>query len=115
LHQAAFSRERAGAPQPPRVTRLNELERKPPQWLVDTLGRPPGRADNRATNLLLWRRAALATDDYRSRLGARQADLREAPVDPALAQMHDAAWRVIRRYHDARSRGRERQGPELGR
>jgi RNA polymerase sigma factor (sigma-70 family) len=53
---------------PPRAQRLRELETAPPEWLLSAVGRPPWGRDRRqsfATQLLVWRRAALAIDDYR--------------------------------------------------
>ena len=52
----------------PRGQRLYDLERDPPPWLLEALGRVPTSHDRRAsaaTRLLGWRRAALAIDDYR--------------------------------------------------
>jgi hypothetical protein len=111
LWDAAQARERAERPQPPRAARLQELERNPPQWLVQAIGRRPGRANHRASDLLLWRRAALALDDYRAQLGrGREAELVIAPDDPAEARMHRAAWRAAQRYREASGREREGRG-----
>src|SRR4051812_2497650 len=64
LWEAAAVRHRAETAQAPRSERLRALEDDPPAWLVETLGRPPGGRDQ-ATRILLWRRAAIALDDYR--------------------------------------------------
>ena len=115
LAEAALAQERGNVPQPPRVARLQELEREPPQWLIETLGRPPGRTNHSANTLLLWRRAAIALDDYRGQLAGRSNDLDAAPTDPELASTHCTAWRAVQRYRDSRTRAREGRGAELGR
>jgi hypothetical protein len=111
LWDAAQTRERAERPQPQRAARLHELERNPPQWLTQVIGRPPGRANHRASDLLLWRRAALALDDYRAQLGrGREAELAVVPDDPRQARLHSSAWRAAERYRDASAREREARG-----
>ena len=52
----------------PRAKRLADLEGNPPAWLSERIGRAPSMLNRRvprATELLAWRRAALALDDYR--------------------------------------------------
>jgi RNA polymerase sigma factor (sigma-70 family) len=48
-----------------RLDRLERLEAEPPSWLVSRIGRPPRLGGHSVAELLAWRAAALAIDDYR--------------------------------------------------
>src|SRR4051812_22709742 len=68
VHIYEILEERAQAREdlPVRAQRLVDLEQRPPEWLVDEIGKPP-RLTRRDTSLSetrrAWRRAALALDD----------------------------------------------------
>jgi hypothetical protein len=92
---------------------MDELEEKPPKWLVSAVGRRPAlTGDSRA--VLAWRRAALAIDDYRRVHGRGLGDvaLGERPRDREAARAFDLADAAMRRAVEARQRdrrtGRER-------
>jgi DNA-directed RNA polymerase specialized sigma24 family protein len=109
LWTAAEKRQERETPAPPRVARLRALEREPPPWLTGAIGGPPTGRDTSVTHILLWRRAAVALDDYRRRRGELAAPALESPPDdPRLASMHSAAWRTVQRYRDELERGRGR-------
>src|SRR5215213_2654307 len=109
LWTAAEQRQQRETPAPPRVARLRELEQDPPSWLTSAIGRPPTGRDTAVTHVLLWRRAAVALDDYRHRRREVAATALESPPDdPRLASMHAVAWRAVQRYRDELGRGRDR-------
>jgi RNA polymerase sigma factor (sigma-70 family) len=85
---------------PPRARRLQALENAPPPWLTAEIGRPPRSHDRRvasAKRLLMWRRAALAIDDYRAmtRFDATGGGLGQRPSDPERGRAYDHARRAI--------------------
>ena len=87
-------------PTPPRAERLRELESSPPRWLTREIGRPPrgrGGREGYATRLLIWRRAALAIDDYRELTGfdSEVQALGVRPRPEPYAQAFDAAQRAV--------------------
>ena len=85
------------------------MERQPPSWLTTAIGQPPAGRDTSVTHLSLWRRAALALDDYRRRRGQFGTMALETLPDHAeLASMHCAAWRAVQRYRDEVGCVRER-------
>jgi DNA-directed RNA polymerase specialized sigma24 family protein len=88
---------------PPRARRLRELESNPPAWLRAVIGRPPGMTRS-AEALLLWRRAALAIDDYRREHAEhlKGEPLGSRPCDPRAARAYDVADRAITRAREAR-------------
>jgi hypothetical protein len=97
---------------PPRVARLRALEREPPAWLTSAIGQPPKGRDKSVTHILLWRRAAVALDNYRHCRGeVASSALKLPPNDPRLASMHSAASRAVHRYRDELDRGRSRSAP----
>ena len=60
----------------PRAERLWQLEHEQPKWLVDQLGRLPGRSRKSvsvSTRQRAWRRAALALDDLRELAGPNRS------------------------------------------
>src|SRR3954453_1981363 len=59
-------------PRTPRAVRLRQLEHSPPDWLLAAIGRIPGSVMGPEVKLL-WRRAALALDDYR-RIAGRELE-----------------------------------------
>jgi RNA polymerase sigma factor (sigma-70 family) len=82
----------------PRAARLHELEASPPDWLRREIGRAPRDHNSkrgRATELLKWRRAALAIESYRSLTGYDSAvqALGIRPHDEPFAEAFDAAAR----------------------
>jgi hypothetical protein len=90
----------------PRATRLKDLEANPPQWLIDTIGRPVGpsrKYAGRSVRQRAWRRAAIAVDDYRLAAGADEFAViaSEPPVDPGLRALHTVAMRAVEAHHDA--------------
>jgi RNA polymerase sigma factor (sigma-70 family) len=92
----------------PRADRLSDLERNPPLWLLQQVGRPPSERSSAA--LLAWRRAALAVDDYRAEVGEERlaGGLGDRPLDAAAVRRYDRARITIERLKQARllSRGR---------
>lgn len=89
----------------PRVARLAELEREPPQWLTQIVGRPPRAMDPRV--VLAWRRAALAVEDYRTTTGTHLRDgLGPRPLDLGAAALFDRAEDLVDRLREARQRER---------
>ena len=101
LWTAAEKRQERETPASPRVARLRALERETPEWLTSAIGRPPTGRDTAVAHILLWRRAAVALDDYRRRRGQVAAPALESPPnDPRLASVHAAAWRAVQRYRD---------------
>jgi hypothetical protein len=98
-HQAA----RLDVEGPPRARRLRELESNPPAWLRAAIGRSPGM-NRSAEALLLWRRAALAIDDYRREHAEhlKGEPLGSRPSDPRAARAYDVADRAITRAREAR-------------
>jgi hypothetical protein len=89
-------------PRSERAKRLAELEQQPPDWLVRTVGRPPGIKRNQS-QLQAWRRAALAVDDYR-RLHAPRSEfdpLGDRPHDERAARAYDLASTAISRLRSA--------------
>lgn len=82
---------------PPRARRLAELQRRPPRWLVERIGRPPRtvtRKVSTAETLRAWRRAALALNDLRETSG-RDLDSVQQPVEPELADVHARAAKAV--------------------
>jgi DNA-directed RNA polymerase specialized sigma24 family protein len=94
---------------PPKARRLRELETNPPGWLKAAIGRAPGR-NRSAEAALLWRRAALAIDDYRREHGPHLKDepLGDRPIEPRAARSYDLADRAIARVREARERSQSR-------
>jgi RNA polymerase sigma factor (sigma-70 family) len=101
-------RQGLNEPRSPRAARLEELETNPPSWLLASIGRQ--RKKDGAHAMLVWRRAALAIDDYRRRYGQ---DLGEEPLghrphDASAARAFDLAQRDSERVQAIRSRDVER-------
>lgn len=90
-----------------RTERLEALEADPPDWMRAHIGAPPrrGRRDVGSTaELLLWRRAALALDDYRRDhkpdLGGEPA---HRPPDRAALRAWGSVVAAIQRLEAART------------
>ena len=69
MQVAALNEQRHDLERPvasPRAARLRELEEVPPDWLRDSIGVCPRRTKPDSGTILVWRRSALAIDDYRS-------------------------------------------------
>jgi RNA polymerase sigma factor (sigma-70 family) len=100
IREALQELEAAQVTLPPRAERLRELESSPPKWLTREIGRPPrarGGRQGYATQLLSWRRAALAIEDYRQLTGF-DSDVRALgirPKDEPHTRAFDAAQRAI--------------------
>ena len=86
----------------PRAARLRELETDPPVWLVEAIGRVPGRGKNESGITLAWRRAALHLGPLPHRLrleltqrgprpGARLSRWRFAPISAPSARSPNSA------------------------
>lgn len=112
LLETRAERNREGRPAAPRAQRLAELERTPPSWLTSRIGAAPtlDRKVGRATQLLEWRRAALAIDDYRRDYAPNLAD--SPPEHRPNGQQAMRAWgrvvATIRRFEAQRDRHLER-------
>jgi RNA polymerase sigma factor (sigma-70 family) len=95
-------------PRTPRAVRLRQLEHAPPDWLLRAIGPIPVSVKAPEVKLL-WRRAALALDDYRRRAG-RQLEveaLGPRPTDPAGSRAYDVAAAAVARVGRARAAWRE--------
>src|SRR4051812_7466736 len=93
----------------PRAARLRELEDEPPDWLIETIGRPPTRNANASSSILAWRRAALAIDDYRNDYAwaSKQEALGPKPThDLSARRAYDRAQRAVAQLSEARQRQR---------
>ena len=93
----------------PRAARLRELEDAPPDWLVESVGRPPARGKNASASILAWRRAALAIDDYRHDHAwtSPYEGLGPKPTDNLIARRaHERAQLAIERVSVERARRR---------
>ena len=82
---AAIRKERerlapARSSAPARAQRLEELQDRPPTWLTNAIGQPPGRRVPGQV-VLPWQRAALAIDDIIGRRRAITTDVRPANRD----------------------------------
>jgi DNA-directed RNA polymerase specialized sigma24 family protein len=107
LQELAERRHEADRPvASPRAARLRELQDHPPAWLVNTIGRIPGRHKSASNVVLAWRRAALALDDYRHLTGwnSRTEGLGPEPAEPAAYRAHQRAFRALVQLHDERAR-----------
>ena len=99
---------------PPRARRLQSLENAPPAWLTAEIDRPPRSHDRRvasAKRLLMWRRAALAIDDFRAmtRFDATGGGLGQRPSDPEQGRAYDHARRAIDGFEASRARAKARE------
>ena len=109
LWTCAQKRQERETPAPPRVARLRALRTRT-AVVADERDRAAAEGrDTAVTHVLLWRRAAVALDDYRRRRGEFAARaLETCPTIRDLASMHSAAWRAVGRYRDEVGRARER-------
>ena len=98
----------------PRAARLRELEDEPPEWLRAAIGRPVTRNRSNGGALSVWRRAALAIDDYRREFGWSVDDeaLGPRPENLPAGRAHDRADRAVSQVRTDRARAR-RGGREL--
>jgi hypothetical protein len=95
IHDVLEERTQQQADLPKRALRLIELEQRPPEWLVDEIGRPP-RTTRRSAGFSevrrAWRRAALAVDDLRQ---ARASDLARSAEPERRSEVEERAdWAV---------------------
>jgi RNA polymerase sigma factor (sigma-70 family) len=107
IHEQLIARQQVGSG-PPRLQRLQALERESPLWLTRVIGRPPDVT--RGSRLLAWRRAALALDDYRSAVGRSRFE--EGLGSPARSEdesrRRSVVLRAMERLDAARATGRDR-------
>jgi transcriptional regulator with XRE-family HTH domain len=90
-------------PRIPRAIRLRQLENAPPDWLLRAIGRIPASPMGPEVRLL-WRRAALALDDFRRQSGRElEPELGARPSDPEAARAYDLAAAAAARVHEARA------------
>lgn len=105
-------RHREGRSPAPRAQRLAELERNPPAWLTSRIGAVPNphRKVGRAHELLEWRRAALAIDDYRREYEPNLAEAHpeHRPQGPMAMRAWGRVVAAIRRVEAHRERDMER-------
>jgi DNA-directed RNA polymerase specialized sigma24 family protein len=96
----------------PRAARLDELERRPPRWLLNAIGRRPSLVGDWA-RVVAWRRAALTIDDYRRTYwrGLGDDPIGERPAGREAARAFDLACSAIDRALEGRTRG-HRHGVE---
>ena len=93
---------------PPRAERLWELEKNPPDWLVEKIGmpiKPSRRISGRTEQRRQWRRAALALDDYRRATGAEGFETMTSatPSNPSRRTPHTAAMKAMNEFHALRA------------
>ena len=111
VHDILAERAHDREPFSPRAERLWDLEHRPPDWLIAKIGRPlkPRRKmAGETVRLRLWRRAALALDDYREIAGpaAFESITAEAPSDPALRAQHARATKLLEAFRAETKRDR---------
>ena len=89
-----------------RTARLRELEESPPEWLLNAVGRRPGRTKSDSAIVLSWRRAALLIDDFRQSHGwdSRTDAIGAVPIDPTARRSYQRAERAITDVAEARER-----------
>jgi RNA polymerase sigma factor (sigma-70 family) len=90
-----------------RAARLAELEESQPPWIVSAIGPMPSAGHSPQVKLL-WRRAALALDDYQRATGRELLTnpLGQRPTDPAAVRAYDLAATAAARFQRVRSSSR---------
>jgi RNA polymerase sigma factor (sigma-70 family) len=100
------------APHSARAQRLQQLEDRPPPFLLSAIGRPPRPTVKRAgeQRRLDWRRIALAIDDYRAAHNITDPDRALGTEAPAAGPCADRTGleQRIASFMQARSRGVDR-------
>ena len=95
-----------------RAERLWQLERNPPEWLIERIGEPSRtrKSEGHAAARREWRRAAIALDDYRTVAGTDAFDAMHcgSPANSALRGLHAVAVRSVMALRQLRDRGLER-------
>jgi DNA-directed RNA polymerase specialized sigma24 family protein len=99
ISETVAERTHAERPSSRRAERLWQLERHPPDWLVEMIGAPSCTRKNEGhtTARREWRRAAIALDDYRRAAGPEAFDAMDAepPADSRLQSLHAVAVRSV--------------------
>ena len=92
---------------PARAQQLAALERRPPAWLTERIGRPPRvgkRKVSQATTRRAWRRAALALDAYRAAGGFEPNAVDRELREPELRQLRVQADQSVDELNRERAR-----------
>jgi DNA-directed RNA polymerase specialized sigma24 family protein len=95
---------------PQRAQRLEQLERRPPSWLTERIGRPPSRGRrniSQSATRRAWRRAALALDDFRAAGGFGEVSRDQPDKLQQLRELADTAVADLKRVRQI-GRGCER-------